>query len=176
MARTGRSADVTPKDQADVREVKDLLRRATDGDPYEAFEYGYRALVVAAHRSTLDRENARVQRLVGDLPEQVVRQALGLAAVDVILELDPPLESFSEFETEDLSTEHVAKSLRQVSCFRETRPSKAIRALVEVLGFIRGKQVHGYKRVFHDRDYVILQAAAAITHCLGQGAVVVIEE
>lgn len=159
----------------DALEVKELLRRASESDAYGLFEGSYRALVVAALRETLDEERARIQRLVGRLPEARLREAVALPEVDVLLDLDPPLETYTDFQTEGLTSGDVAKKLSEVRHHREERPLKAARALVDVLGFIRNKQVHGYKRVFEDRDHEILEAAGGVAVCLATASLELLE-
>lgn len=91
-----------------------------------------------------------------------------MTGLDILLDFEPPLESYSDFETEGPSGSTLA---RRFARFVDTAPRAkwGVRSLMEVLGFIRGKQAHGHKRVFQHRDYTILDAAATITQCLVQG-------
>jgi hypothetical protein len=117
------------------------------------------ALVKAANRFPGKTEYRRMTRLVAGVPLESIKELLHHPAVDVLLGLEPPLETVLASSHERLEVQSAAAELTCIRQSRDDDPGAALIALGAILKRIRNKRVHGFKTRQGERDGVILGAA-----------------
>jgi hypothetical protein len=138
------------------------LERAETLSDYEAVDVLWVTLLKAANTFHESSEHRRVERLVEDLPGADLAAVLVLPAVDVLLDLDPPLETVLSDQQERLHAEATLEAIHRLRTLRRTEPREAAKALGEILKRIRNKRAHGFKDRTDPRDAEILSAARQV--------------
>ncbi|HSS46920.1 MAG TPA: hypothetical protein VLL03_05860 [Burkholderiales bacterium] len=100
--------------------------------------------------------------LVEALPVESIRQVLCTPGINLLQELDPPLETVAVNEHERLKPDLARRVLETVRVSRESNPPGALVALGEIVKSIRNKRAHGFKSRNNKRDAEILRAARGI--------------
>ena len=146
-----------PRDPIDdVR--SDLAAAASEAD-YTAVNTLWLALLKLANLENGTSELDRIGALVSRIPEKAIRDIVNAPAVDVVLNLDPPLETVVSHPRERLETVKVTAALKMVHAQRATAPREALTKLGVVLKAIRNKREHGFKTRAGPRDTEILRPA-----------------
>jgi hypothetical protein len=138
---------------------------------YEAVDVAWVALVKAANLLPGKSEHDRMLALLLRLPETPLRSILQSEALNVLLYLNPPLESLVTAPHERLDKERTAEELEFVRAYRDNEPKEAFRRLANVLKRVRNRRAHGFKTPDGPRDSEILEAATDILQSLGDIAV-----
>jgi hypothetical protein len=146
------------------------LKRSYSLSPYEAADVAWVAIIKLANLLPGASEHKRLLALVDRLPTERVRTILALEGVDVLLNLDPPLESVPSMAHERLDPTRTAQELAVVRKHRVNDSKVALVNLAEVLKRVRNRRAHAFKTTSGPRDYEILSAAATILQALGQAA------
>jgi len=158
--------------------VEDILQdvSASEGlSDYEAVEVLWVALIKAANLMPGSSEHQRMLILVERMPVQRIKSLLKHPGVDVLLELDPPLETVLADPHERLYAKETKAALAKIKESREKASQEALLALGEILKRIRNKRAHGFKTRKGPRDMEILGAARPLLFGLCQLALEVID-
>jgi hypothetical protein len=146
----------------DIDDVKHDINRAKELSDYDAVNVLWVALVKAANLNAGENEFLRMKTLIGKLSETDLRDVLTSAAVNRLLDLDPPLETVLVSPHEKLYPVATSKALACIRNDRDIDPRQAILHLGEILKRIRNKREHGFKSNKGPRDEEILSAARNI--------------
>ena len=159
----------TPLSPIDVARAE-LARSQTLSD-YEAVDVAWVAMIKAANTRPEPNEHRRLLALLDQVGEDQVRAVLRQPGVDVLLNLQPPLETVLTSPHERLDMDRTAKEIDSVRQSREQDPSSAARSLAEILKRIRNRRAHGFKTPYAPRDQEILGAAASILRAMAQAGI-----
>ena len=151
----------------DIR--SDLKADGRESD-YTAVNTLWLALLKLANLENGKSELARMDTLVGRIPEKIVRAIVNDPAVDALLNLNPPLETIISHQHELLETVKVTNALEKVRAQRAALPREGLAALGFVLKVIRNKREHGFKTRDGSRDTEILHSARQLLANLCQAA------
>lgn len=151
-------------------DVRSDLEAAADERDYAAVNTLWLALLKLANLEDGQSELARMGALMGRIPEAKVRVIVGDAAVDALLNLDPPLETVVSHPREKLKTEQVSAALDKIRMHRASSPREALAEMGFVLKTIRNKREHAFKTRDGLRDTEILRPARRLLNQLGQAA------
>ncbi len=154
-----------------IEGVKAELARSYGLSPYEAIDAAWLSLLKAANLCPGGDEIERMAALLQRMPLDGIRPILLCAAVDALLNLNPPLESLLTVPHEEIDPARTARQLDVVRAQRETAPHEALTKLVRVLRRVRNRRMHGFKTPDGPRDQEILTAATDILQQLGTVAV-----
>jgi hypothetical protein len=155
-----------------LQAIKAELTRSDDLPAYEALDVAWVAVIKLANLLPGDSEHRRLIALLDLLPEDRIRPVLQHKGVDVLLNLDPPLESIlTSPPHERLAADRTARELAVVREKRENEPQEALRNLAEVLRRVRNRRAHGFKTPDGPRDQEILRASADILRNIGEIAI-----
>lgn len=148
---------------SNLRKDLENLGSLTD---YIAVESLWNILVKLAHCKNNNVEFRRLQLLVADLDSRHAEEFVQHPAVNVLLDLQPPLETVVVDKYERLETNEAAKEIASVRSLRQTDSRAAAKALLSLLKRIRNKRVHGFKTSDGPRDAEILGAARQLLQLL----------
>src|SRR5262249_23238371 len=137
---------------------------------YDAVDALWVALTKLANLIPGRNEHVRMVTLVHEMPIELVQQVMDDAAVDVLLDLDPPLESVLTDPYERLDAERTVRELATVRARRRSEPREACVTLGEILKRIRNRRAHGFKSRRGPRDAEILGAARRLLGVMCRGA------
>ena len=138
-----------------------------DGESdYVAVELLWNILVKAAHSQKGGKEFRRIQLVIRSLKLAQTAELMKHPAIDVLLDLNPPLETVLVDPNEWLQTKQASKELATIRASRFADPAKAMDQLMFVLKRIRNKRVHGFKSPKGQRDAEILGAARPLLSVL----------
>jgi hypothetical protein len=152
--------------------VRAELARSSDLPAYEALDVVWVAVIKVANLLSGDSEHRRLIALLNRLPEDSIRPVLQQKGVDVLLNLDPPLESvLTSPPHERLAADRTVRELAVVREKRGKEPREALRNLTEVLKRVRNRRAHGFKTPDDPRDLEILRASADILRNIGETAI-----
>lgn len=125
----------------DERRILSIAREAEDArllDPYRAVAGLWLCVVKLEH--TLPRvaaEHEQIASMLRQLSRDQAHSVVSAASVDILLNLDPPLETILVDEAETLFPLPAARELGRIRDRRWTDPKAALAALLEVLQRIR---------------------------------------
>jgi hypothetical protein len=125
--------------------VLEDLKAAERLNDYEAVEVLWVAFVKAANTMAGRNEHERMLAFVNTFPISRINECLSAPAIDILLDLDPPLETVLADPNERLDTAKAAASLNELRAQRTCDPQAALIALGEILKRIRNKRAHGFK-------------------------------
>ncbi|MHA1428597.1 MAG: hypothetical protein ACTSQI_21645 [Candidatus Helarchaeota archaeon] len=145
-----------------LQEIRRDIKEAKNSSDYVAVELLWVALIKAAHTVSGNNEHERILSLVDDIPVRKIKEILFHPAVDILLNLNPPLETVLTNVHERLDYDKTVKAITKVRDFRKSNPQVALGNLGEILKRIRNKREHGFKAVGRPRDREILEAARKI--------------
>jgi hypothetical protein len=143
-------------------EVDAHLLHAAGVRDFEGVNLLYQALVKASRQWPGSDEGQHLVAMLDALPESELARIVQLSAVDVLLDLDPPLETLLSHPEETLRTRQVTEALTTIRNVRRTNPRTAALHLAMVLKRVRDKRYHGFKSIHGNRDAEILGAARAV--------------
>jgi hypothetical protein len=153
--------------------MADLAASARLSD-YEAVEVLWVALTKLANLNAGRNEHSRMVKLVSEMPIEVIRQVMDDSALDVLLDLDPPLESVLADPYERLDATRTAQELASVRARRRSEPRESFIMLGEVLKRIRNRRAHGFKSRQGSRDSQILNASRRLLWVMCCGALEIV--
>lgn len=152
--------------------IRAELARSSDLPAYEALDVAWVAVIKVANLLSGDSEHRRLIALLNRLPEDSIRPVLQQKEVDILLNLDPPLESIlTSPPHERLSADRTVRELTVVREKRGKEPREALRNLTKVLKRVRNRRAHGFKTSDGPRDLEILRASADILRNIGEIAI-----
>jgi hypothetical protein len=151
------SAGAEPMNPID--DVRSHLEAAASQSDYTAVNTLWIALLKLANLEDGKSEFIRMVTLVHRIPEGIVQDIVNDPAVDVLLNLDPPLETVVSHPREELKAAEVTAALDDVRTQRAVTPRGALVRLGFVLKSIRNKREHGFKTQAGPRDTEILRSA-----------------
>jgi hypothetical protein len=156
-------------------DIRGDIEGAVDQVPYGAVNTLWLALVKLANleqpRDERERMSILVQRFSPAEAEKIVKNP----AVDVLLNLDPPLGSIEN--RHEHTPQHAFETL--IGNVQSRRANDPVAALLSLLGLvrkIRNAREHGFKTRSGPRDAVILRAARTILDELCRSALQMKEE
>jgi hypothetical protein len=147
------------------------LARSEELSDYEAVDVAWVSMIKAANTRPEPNEHKRLVALLEQANVDVVREVLHHPKVDVLLNLDPPLESILTSQHERLDLERTTAEMTEVREGREQNPKAALRSLAEILKRIRNRRAHGFKTPYAPRDQEILGAAAPVLRAMARAAI-----
>jgi len=147
------------------------LTRSYGLSDYEAVDVAWVAIVKVGNTRTEPNEHKRLVALLDSAAEGAVRELLMLPGVDVLLNIQPPLETILTSTHERLDAERTASELDIVRQSRKSDPKAALLALAEIMKRIRNRRAHGFKTPYAPRDQEILGAAAPVLRAIGEVAI-----
>jgi hypothetical protein len=154
----------------EIDDARAHLEAAASELDYTAVNTLWLALLKLANLEDGHSEKERMHTLVGRIPEETVQDIVNDPAVDMLLSLDPPLETVLSHRREELRTAHVQAALEKVHTRRAVAPHEALAELGFVLKAIRNKREHGFKTRAGPRDAEILRPARQLLAKLCQAA------
>jgi len=149
--------------------TKNLLREvsATDSESdYIAVELLWNVLVKAAHAKDEQCEFKRLLLLIADLNPAQVAAWMHDHSVNILLDLQPPLETVLADRNERIQPSNAVAEIATIRTTRVAEPRKAAVALLSVLKRIRNKRIHGFKTPDGLRDVEILGASRSLLRAL----------
>jgi hypothetical protein len=144
---------------ATATEIREELEAAKTLRDYEAVDVLWVALLKVANTYPGNDEYKRMTSLVRSLPEARLTAILNSAAVNALLDLEPPLETILADQHERLYPDNTADAIREVREKRNDAARPAMLAFGGILRRIRNKREHGFKSQKGPRDVQILKAA-----------------
>jgi hypothetical protein len=135
-----------------INDVRSDLEAAASESDYAAVNTLWLALLKLANLEDGKSELARMDTLVGHIPEDTVRAIVNDPAADALLNLDPPLETVISHPREKLETAKITAALEKVRSERAAALREALAGLGFVLKAIRNKREHGFKTRAGYRD------------------------
>jgi hypothetical protein len=120
-------------------------------------------------------EHEQVASMLRGFSREQAHLVVSDAAVDALLNMNPPLETVLSADGERLHPIPVARHCARVRQRRVSDPKAALAALFELLQRIRDKREHGFKTPDGPRDQEILTATVSILDRLIQVALVSIK-
>jgi hypothetical protein len=133
---------------------------------YEAFDTLWVALTKAVNLMQGESERQRRESLFEKLSEEEIKRLLKDGSVDLLIFLDPPLETVivdpDEKQVEDSTMRIIAK----VRSSRDSDPREALINLVEILRRIHDTCVHGHKTESGSGENEVLFLARKILYLL----------
>ena len=149
-----------------LKEIDAEIHIASQLRPYESVSELWVCLVKISNLlPSAGQEHEQVCSLVRGFDRKLASQLLGNNALDLLLDLDPPLETVLAHcrERLDGKADH---EIKRVKSRRQTDPKGALLTVIEILNRIRDKKMHGFKTPKGRRDQVILESAASLLHDL----------
>jgi len=126
------------------------------GEPdYTAVNTLWLGLLKLANEHEGRTEKLRMEALTQRIPEPTVREIMEHAAIDLLLDLDPPLETVLSHPHERLNDTEVREVLGQIRDRRAGSPREALSKLGVVLKTIRNKREHGFNWAFAIQGFKI---------------------
>ena len=113
--------------EAFLNPIREDLQRATTVSDYEAVEVLWVALVKLGNLLKGGDEPSRVKKLVRSLPIESILALLRDGGVNILINLDPPLEAVLSNEHERLE---VAESIKVLAVIRECRETNPLACLL----------------------------------------------
>jgi hypothetical protein len=145
----------------------DDLNRTYCVPTYEAFDVAWIAVLKLANTFPDASEHSRMERLLNRLPDESIEWILNDSAVDVLLDLNPPLESILSTPHERLDKDRTSRELKVVREQRSNDVRSALVNLAHVLKRVRNRRAHGFKTPEGPRDHEILSAGVSILRRVG---------
>lgn len=142
-----------------IADIAGEAERSKALSDYEAVDVLWVCVVKLANLCKGKNEHERVLSLVDTLQTEEIRDWMNSAAVDALLQLDPPLETVLANPYERLAAEDTAAALETVRRLRKKDPRGALHSFGDILKRIRNKRAHGFKSAKGPRDQQILHAA-----------------
>jgi hypothetical protein len=153
-----------------IKDIRADLAASADLSDYDAVDVLWVALTKLANLNAGRNEHSRMVKLVSEMPIEMIRQIMDDSAVDVLLDLDPPLESVLADPHERLDAERTAQELARVRARRRSEPREGCVMLGEVLKRVRNRRAHGFKSRCGPRDSEILGASRRLLWIMCRGA------
>jgi len=121
------------------------------------------------------KEQQGITQLLDAIQEEDVRPILNLGAVETLIYLDPPLETFLTSPQEGPGPESIEKAIGMIRSSRQSDPRKALQSLGAVLASIRDKKADGFQTPSGPRASEILSSARVILAALCNSALKIIK-
>lgn len=157
-----------------IKAIRAELARSHGLPAYEAVDVAWVAVVKAANLLPGNSEHDRMLALLNGLPQTPLTAILQSEPVNVLIHLNPPLESLMTARYERLDQDRTARELAFVRAKRDNEPREALRNLANVLKRVRNRRAHGFKSPDGPRDTEILAATTEILQEIGDLAVEVL--
>jgi hypothetical protein len=148
--------------EAELRPILEDIESSAQMSDYEATDVLWVALVKLANSLPESNEHRRMLALVHSMSAPKLHQLLGSPAVEVLLKLDPPLETILCSPHERLDPTATLSAFASIRSANQGGPYEAAVSLGEILKRIRNKRAHGFKSRSGPRDQEILRAARLI--------------
>ncbi len=156
-----------PVSPASLNKVDAEIRGAAMLPPYHAVNALWLCLVKLANlMPNAGGEHEQVASMLRGFTSEQSASIVTDEAVDQLLRLQPPLETFLADRRERLSPAKATTELNRIRTKRGTDPKAALLALFEILQRIRDKREHGFKSPDGPRDAAIPGAARLLLDSL----------
>ncbi len=137
---------------------------------YEAFDALWVLLTRTANlmlgESECELGRQRMESLFEKLSEEEIKRLLKDKSIDLLVFLDPPLETVICEPNERLNEGSTMRAIGKVRSLRETEPNEALINLGKILKRIRDKSAYGFKTESGLGDNEILSPARKILYLL----------
>jgi|GEM_PF-4953831 len=153
-----------------IADVRLHLEAAESDSDYMAVNTLWLALLKLANLEEGKSELGRMVTLVRRIPEETIAAIVNDPAVDLLLNLEPPLETVKSHPLEELKKAKVTAALETVRARRAVAPREALAELGFVLKVIRNKREHAFKMSDGGRDSEILRPARQLLRRLCEAA------
>jgi hypothetical protein len=163
-----------PGPLSQIKVARDELALCDKLSDYESVDVAWVAMVKAANTRPEPNEHRRLVAVLDQVNATVVHEILFHPGVDVLLNLQPPLETILTSPHERLDAERTKREMSVIRQLRESDPKGALRALAEIIKRIRNRRAHGFKTPYAPRDQEILGAAAPVLRAMAMATIDVV--
>jgi len=146
----------------DINNITEDMCRAIQLPPYEAVDVYWVALVKFSLLMPGKSQHKRMIDLIENLSSESIEHIISNPKIDILLGLDPPLETVINSPHEKLYSEKTKLAINQFYQNKETNPKESLLVLGEILKRIRNKRAHGFKTSNGFRDQEILDSSKDI--------------
>lgn len=157
-----------------VKVASDELTRSYELSDYEAVDVAWVAMVKAANTRPEPKEHMRLVAVLDLVNATIAREILLHPGVDVLLNLQPPLEVLLISPHERLNAERTKREMSEIRQSRESDPNGSLRTLADIMKRIRNRRAHGFKTPYDSRDQEIFAAAAPVMRAMAKATIDVV--
>jgi hypothetical protein len=145
--------------RAIVNVIREDIKVSEQLSDYDAFDILWKALVKVANEMEGKTEFKRMKALIKRIPDEDIMELLTHPAINILLTLDPPIETTLVNKNERLETAEASREAKIIKNLRKSNPREALKSLGSMLKRIRNKVFHGFKSRGNARNKKILGAA-----------------